>query len=713
MIAFNNDWEFVPEWTEAFMRGEGAAQPVRLPHTVKEVPLHAVDEKAYQMISGYRKRFILPEGKRFFLQLDGAAHIATVYVNGREIGTHPTGYTACRMEITEAVHTGENLVAVRLDSTENPATPPFGFVIDYLTYGGLYRPAWLDAKGDNYISDVFVYTPDLHTAAVQVTLDQKTPGAAQDIDVRILDAAGKEMARGQGIAGEELRLDVPDAQAWDLTHPNLYTCRVSLRDEDVKDAAFGFRTAEFRADAFYLNGEKTYLRGLNRHQCYPYIGYAAPDSLQAEDARILKEELGCTVVRTSHYPQSQAFIDACDRLGLLVFTEIPGWQHIGDENWKLQAIENTREMVLQYRNHPSIVLWGVRINESQDDDAFYVRTNAAAHALDPSRQTSGVRYLKKSSLLEDVYAFNDFSHTGKNSGALPKKRVTTDMSKGFLISENNGHMFPTKSFDGWEKRQSQALRHARVHNDAMEDGEHAGCISWCMFDYATHKDFGSGDRICYHGVLDAFRNPKLAAAFYASQQDETPVLEVTSSMDIGDYPASVIGDVWLLTNADRVDLYKDGCLAVSYSETPFNNLPHGPMPMKAETFFSDWGDRASEWRFEAVKDGKVVKTVTKSSNCELHLEATPSSLTLKEGDTYDMAAVRIRVADKWGNTAPFVQLPLLFEVTGAAALVGPEAAAAEGGMAGTYVRTVGETGKAVLNIRCPGLDTVSIAFDVI
>ena len=712
MIPFSNGWEFAPQWTEAFARGEGPAEAVRLPHTVKELPLHQVDEKSYQMISGYRKRFTLPEGKRFFLQLDGAAHIATVYVNGKELGTHPTGYTAFRVEFTDAAVPGENLVAVKLDSTENPAVPPFGFVIDYLTYGGLYRPAWLEAKGENMISDVFVQTPDLHTAQVAVTLDQK---AAKDdtVIVRILDKDGKALAETAGSAARELRLDVPDAQPWDLEHPNLYTCEVSLRDEDVKRVPFGFRTVEFKADGCYLNGKRTYLRGLNRHQSYPYVGYAASDSLQVEDARMLKEELGCTAVRTSHYPQSQAFIDACDRLGLLVFTEFPGWQHIGDESWKLQAIQNVKEMVLQYRNHPSIVLWGVRINESLDDDEFYLRTNATAHALDPSRPTSGVRYLQKSSLLEDVYAFNDFSHTGDNPGALPKAEVTPDMSKAFLISENNGHMFPTKSFDNWARRQEHALRHARVHNDALADGQHAGCFSWCMFDYPTHKDFGSGDRICYHGVMDAFRNPKLAAAFYASQQDETPVLEIGSSMDIGDYPASVIGDVWLFTNADSVKLYKNDQFVAEFSDTPFKNLPHGPMPMQAETFLSGWGDRVTEWRFDAIRNGQVVKSVIRAANSELKLEVIPSSTTLTEGDTYDMAAVRIRIVDKWGHTAPFVQLPLLFEVTGAAELVGPAVITAEGGMGGTYIRTAGEAGKAVLTIRCPGLKTLQIAFDVI
>ncbi len=130
----------------------------------------------------------------------------------------------------------------------------------------------------------------------------------------------------------------------------------------------------FRADSFYLNGKKNFLRGLNRHQSYPYIGYAAPESLQRQDARILKNDLHCNAVRTSHYPQSQYFLDECDRLGLLVFTELPGWQHIGDAAWKDRACAMLREMLLQNRNHPSIILWGVRINESVDDDEFYTRT---------------------------------------------------------------------------------------------------------------------------------------------------------------------------------------------------------------------------------------------------------------------------------------------------------------------------------------------------
>ena len=777
MISLCRGWQFTEQWSEDFLRGAPAGTPVELPHTVREIDQHYAGPEDYEMVCGYRRSLEIPEalrGKRLFLQFDGAAHIATVFVNGKETVTHRCGYTAFRVEITELVDCGgENTVAVRLDCTENGSVPPFGFVIDYLTYGGLYREVWLDVRPKRYIEDVFVTTPALDRARVALTISDAVPVKAR---VRILDGEGACVAEQTGMADFELR--APGVRPWTLDDPALYTCEATLFDDmggvsDVRRVRFGFRTAQFKADGFYLNGKRTFLRGLNRHQCYPTIGYAAPAHLQREDARILKEELQCTAVRTSHYPQSQHFIDACDELGLPVFTEIPGWQHIGDGSWKDQACENVREMILQYRNHPSIVLWGVRINESLDDDEFYTRTNAIAHELDPSRATSGVRYLEKSSLLEDVYAFNDFSHNGLTPGCKKKSAVTTDMSKGFLISEHNGHMFPTKSFDNWEKRQEHALRHARVQDAAAADGEHAGCFGWCMFDYPTHKDFGSGDRVCYHGVLDAFRNPKLAAALYASQGDAFPVLELGSTMDIGDYPAGQIGHPWVFTNADEVELYKNDAYVTTFRAKGWKGLPHGPveaddfigallesqegfspdkaalvrecllaagkygtanLPLRYKAKFAlclakyhmtmadgtalygkyvgNWGGEATRWRFDAKKDGKTVLSRVYCPGRALHLEARPSQTTLHEGDTYDMAAVRIRVLDENGHAAPYAQLPVALRAEGALELVGPALVTAEGGMTGCYLRTKGEAGEALLHVDAGQAGRITLRFTV-
>ena len=155
-------------------------------------------------------------------------------------------------------------------------------------------------------------------------------------------------------------------------------------------------------------------------------------------------------------------------------------------------------------------------------------------------------------------------HNGKNQGCEPRNAVTENAEKAYLISEFNGHMFPTKSWDSEAHRREHAIRHARVLNAAAAGENISGCFGWCMFDYNTHKEFGSGDRICYHGVLDMFRNPKLAAAVYASQQDAKPVLEISSTMNIGEQPGGYIGGVVVLTNGDSVRLYKNNELIRQY-----------------------------------------------------------------------------------------------------------------------------------------------------
>ena len=777
LLSLCNNWEFTEVWNEAFAQSQGHAQAIRLPHTVCELPLHYIDHKTYQMLCGYRRTLSIPTeyaGKRLFLQFDGAAHIATIYVNGKECGHHRCGYTAFRCEITDLVTPGEDaIICVKLDTTENSAVPPFGYVIDYLTYGGLYREVWLDVREQSYIEDVYVTTPRPDVIHVEVM----THGS-DHLRLSVLEEDGELLLSKETSAPTDLHL--PDARLWSCNDPYRYVLKCELLDGygnvmDTQEVKFGIRTIDFRKDGFYLNGEKTFLRGLNRHQCYPYIGYAAPESLQREDARILKEELSCVAVRTSHYPQSQYFIDECDKLGLLVFTEIPGWQHIGDEAWQEQVCENVKEMVLQYRNHPSIILWGVRINESQDCDELYKRTNEIAHNLDPSRPTSGVRYLEKSHLLEDVYAFNDFSHTGKNGGVRPKEKVAPTADAAILISEHNGHMFPTKSYDPWQKRQEHALRHARVLNDAMVSGKHAGCFGWCMFDYPTHKDFGSGDRVCYHGVMDSFRNPKLAAAVYASQQDQKPVLAISSPMDIGDYPGGQLPDVYAFTNAVEVRLYKNGhfvghlscddnwsglgigspqrvedtvgCLLETQEDfapkkaallrkclvaigkkglaglSPADYLRMAYTMVRYKLTYDDavklygkyignWGGEATVWRFDALECGKVVASVTCCPSSKLHLEVTASSVTLEEKQSYDMAAIRIRVLDEYGNIAPYAQIPIKLSIEGVAELVGPDVVTAEGGMAGTYIRTSGQRGTAKLTVSTDQTEPATVEFIV-
>lgn len=774
MNKINNDWEYIDQWSDAFIIDGSADKIVRLPHTVQELPLHYANSESYQKVVGYRKKLTFDSSlkdRRYFIRFDGSAHETTVYFNGKELYVHSCGYTAFIVELTDNIlFDQENVLTVKVDSREGLNTPPFGFVIDYLTYGGIYRDVWLYDKPAYFIKDVFVTTNTLDTVSVSIQTDGLVP--IDSYQVKILDSMGEIIAQqAVSINKHQVQIPVKNIHAWTAESPTLYRCIVELGD-DTFATNFGFRTIRFDQYNLYINDQKVFLRGLNRHQCYPYIGYAAVDSLQEEDVRILKEELHVNAVRTSHYPQSQSFINACDRYGLYVFTEIPGWQHIGDQTWKQQAIRNTEDMVLQYRNHPSIILWGVRINESLDDDELYAKTNAVARALDPSRPTAGVRYLTKSHLLEDIYTFNDFSHHGDNKGVLSKSEVMVDTHHPLIISEANGHMFPTKSFDTQARRQEHALRHARVFSDAMADHQHTGVFQWCMFDYATHKDFGSGDRICYHGVMDSFRNPKLAASVYASQQDEEPILAISTSMDIGDYNAGNLPDFYAFTNADEVRLYKNDQFVSTFSHSAYSGLKHGPiriddtigklletnehfskekaadirkcllaskkygsnLPLRYRLLYakmmfqyklsysdgvtlfgkyvSGWGSDSITWRFDAIKNGKVVKSIIKRPSTKLHLSYQVSRTSLVEGSCYDMSAIRIQVKDEYHNLASYAQLPLNLITTGPIEIVGPNTVVTEGGMTGTYIKTTGEEGDAVLTISTPDCSAITIHFTI-
>ena len=835
-IHFNYNWEFTKAFDTAFLSGERAAdETVCLPHSCVEMPYHYFDESIYQMVCGYRKTIPIPkewDGKCVLLQIGAAAHYAEVYCNGEKVVAHACGYTAFSADLTEALRYGEaNQIVISVDSRETLDVPPFGHVIDYMTYGGLYREVWLEVLEPVHISDAFVIPmlPKDESLAgktqtqahlrteLEISMDRewmqnltepvmirqtmrelprKERGlrdhtdesdnrdfVAQEVTLGCISLS-KCMTRRREDLDREFRVYVTDWEVnavhlWDVEDPACYLVRTELLCGDMVidsvETETGFRRTHFAADGFYLNDRKLRIVGLNRHQSYPYVGYAMPRSMQEMDADILKNELGLNAVRTSHYPQSQHFIRRCNRIGLLVFTEIPGWQHIGGALWKDQAVRNVQEMIRQYRNHPSIILWGVRINESVDDEDFYLRTNAIAKLLDGTRATGGVRAHKKSQLLEDVYTYNDFVYDGTNHGCEKKSRVTPDRKKAYLISEYNGHMFPTKMFDSEEHRTEHALRHANVLDAIAGEEDIAGGFGWCMADYNTHQDFGSGDRICYHGVLDMFRNPKPAAYVYRANGAKEPVLFVSSAMDIGEHPTGNPGRVWIFTNADAVRMYKNDRLIKTYrpQESVYRKLKHPPIEiddfigdamlekekfstqqerqvrellnyaarfgfsdlpaqmmakggllmtrygMRFEdayrlysTYIGDWGGTATSYRFEAIKNGQVVKTVIREPVKEIHPEIANDHTVLCEEETYDVAAIRIKMCDQNGTVLPFYQGAVQIETEGPLRVIGPETVILRGGCGGTYVKSIGVSGKGAVRLKTETGEVCEIAFSV-
>ncbi len=701
---FNEDWLF-----------EGRDR-VRLPHNAVELPFSYFDEKAYQRPFTYDKAITLDpawEGREVSLRFDGAMANAKVRLNGVEIASHADGYTPFVARLTQYLRPGVNHVNVLIDGTENPGIPPFGGVIDYLTYAGIYREAWLEVSAPIFIAQVKIETPDVLTkpqVSARVWLDnpQGLP-LSGTLTAQLKDTAGAVVASTTVKADADLTLtlDAPGATLWSIESPALYTLDLTLstpQGEDTHATRFGFREVSFTAKGFHLNGKPLKLRGLNRHQSFPYIGYALGKAAQDRDAEILKHELRVNMVRTSHYPQSTHFLNRCDELGLLVFEEIPGWQHIGDAAWQAASVENVRHMITRDWNHPSIVIWGVRINESQDNHDFYTATNAMAKSLDTTRPTGGVRYITGSELLEDVYTMNDFILGNEEQGGnrprtplRPQQEVTGRLDVvPYMITEYGGHMYPTKSHDQEQRQAEHVIRHLDVLNAVYGDPQIAGAIGWCAFDYNTHKDFGAGDRICHHGVMDMFREPKFAAYAYASQSlpDEGVILQPVTFWARGERNIGGVLPLLILTNCDEVELRYGSHppKRVGPDRERFPHLLYPPVILDKRHFTKDelglWGMSWEHAEITGFINGKPVKHLTFASDpVATTLQVQPDATHI---GPHDAVRVMVRALDQAGHKLPFFPEPVSITVTGAGRRVGPGFVPLRAGSTGFWVQATGK-----------------------
>lgn len=720
---FNDNWLF-----------EGTG-PVRLPHTAVELPYSYFDETSYQRAFTYEKTFVADPawtGQEVWLRFDGAMADARVFLDGVEIAAHRDGYTPFTARLT-GVGPGQHVIRVVIDGSENPEIPPFGNVIDYLTYAGLYREVWLETAPALHIANVKIETPDVlaQTKRVQARVYLDNPQGMPltgTLRAEIADGAGAVLAQTEvPLSGAEAALSfdgLAGITLWSPETPALYMLRLTLTSPsgtDSRSTRFGFREISFTGAGFHLNGAPIKLRGLNRHQSFPHAGYALGRAAQIKDADILKHELRVNMVRTSHYPQSSHFLDRCDELGLLVFEEIPGWQHIGGLQWQDEAVMNVARMITRDWNHPSIVIWGVRINESGDSHDFYTRTNALARELDATRPTGGVRYITDSELLEDVYTMNDFILGHEEMGGnrprtplRPQQEVTgLPHPVPYMITEFGGHMYPTKSTDQEQRQAEHVTRHLQVLNAMYGDPQIAGAIGWCAFDYNTHKDFGSGDRICHHGVMDMYREPKFAAYAYASQGDPEGgiVMQPVTFWARGERNIGGVLPLIILTNCDELEL--------TYGEYPpkrvkpdretYPHLPHPPVVLDHRSFTAEelgvWGMKWERASVTGYLNGKVVATRHYVDN------ALPTTLQVVPDATQigpqDAVRIMVRVLDQAGNKLPFLPEPVSVRVSGPAHRFGPAVLPLRAGSTGIWLQATG-AGEIAVTISHDRLDPVTV-----
>lgn len=376
MKTINDNWEFRKSIDESW-------ESVNLPHTFN---IDAYQQRNYYQGKGfYRRTLVLPEivaERRYYMKIDAASKAANIRVNGKEVGSHVGGYTACIVDITEYIRQ-ENLIEITVDNGRKDITP---ISADFTFWGGIYRDVWLISTPKQHFNmsnmgsdGIFISTPVVNEkrgvlkVKCEVTNDSHE-SSILEVRSAIYSPQGKllqtikqkqKLKSGETYIFENTSGAIESPDLWSPETPSLYLVKTTLVDPksgkllDEKNHKVGFRWFTFDGSkGFFLNGKSYKLRGLNRHQDQAPAGVALDDEAHRRDIFLMKE-LGCNFIRISHFPQDDAILEMCDELGLLAWEEIPIINIVPntpgyDDNCEY----NLREMIRQHYNHSSVITWG-------------------------------------------------------------------------------------------------------------------------------------------------------------------------------------------------------------------------------------------------------------------------------------------------------------------------------------------------------------------
>jgi hypothetical protein len=552
VVNINRDWKFTLGDTPgaaAIGFDDSKWIPVNLPHGF-DLPYFG-SKNFYVGYGWYRKHLeIRPEwiSKKIFVEFDGAFQDAEVSVNGQKVGEHKGGFTGFSMEITPLLHSGDNLLTVRLNNNWNAQIEPRAG--DHTFMGGIYRDVRLVVTDPLHVTwyGTSIVTPDV--SAMSATVDIQTEVLNQDDTLRnctlttdVLDPSGKTVARlssiekiGPGIDAiiDQKSPPLQNPRLWHPSHPDLYTAVSTLftndKPVDKYTTTFGIRSLKWTPDkGFFLNGEHYYFHGANVHQDHAGWGDAVTDYGSWRDVKMVKEA-GLDFIRGSHYPHNPAFADACDKLGVLFWSENcfwgcgnehveGGWLHgvdaypIDPEDqgpFEQNALDTLRDEIRIFRNHPSIIVWSM-CNEvffSQNQDkvkGLLKKLVEETHKLDQTRPAA-IGGCQRGGLdkLGDVAGYNgDGARLFFNPG-IPN-----------IVSEYGNHISDrgdprTDTYDGLFHTGELTLQ-------TPEYPWRSGQCLWCGFDYSTIKGhFG------HMGFIDYFRIPKRAWYWYRNHFRQIP-----------------------------------------------------------------------------------------------------------------------------------------------------------------------------------------------
>ncbi len=752
-VAINDNWlhrkgfdaqclERSFDWSDSFI--------VQLPHCIDCGETEYYNEKAMRALSTYSRILTVPEtynGKKLLLCVEGVLSYAEVYVNGIFVTSHK-GEAPFVADITAPVkYDYENRIVIKVDSRIRPEVVSAGTRGPLLPYGGICRGITFMICDGRDIRDVCVRSAqngEAYTVTADVEMFDFYPDTEMEGEIR--NAEGKTVGtftpRMVQAASVRIKGEVTGVDAWEPDAPALYTAVVRLKSGakvlDEKRVEFGFVSAVFRREGFYLNGKLTRLFGLVRADNYPGIGRSATSETERRDARLLKQ-YGCNAVRTMGQP-SRDFVDECNRIGLMVIEDVYGDGGIGNADWKDAFIDGVTDMVRRDRNCPAVIGWGVRANNAADCDGLFFKAHRAAKDADPTRATVGACNSFACRTYEDVFAYNE------TASAKRGRRKTGKLFVPYIIGEHGGASCGAANFDGENVRLSQALGHLDAVND-VAGGAALGAFGMSFCDFATGRGRGNGDNRNRYGVFDAYRNPKAAAYAYRSQFGKEPVMALSSNLSDDDFTDKL----YIFTNADSVVMYRDGARVGEFlpDRKHWQHLPHPPVVI--DDFCGDlpaadvgegwrlklfksvlreaerngalrlgfWGDKRAlllrklakidedalhalidkyrrmppdgvAYRFEAIYDGEVKAVRTLSPEVRRVLRVTHScdGNVLRCGNSFERIAFSLLLEDGSGNVLDYGFLPVTVTTSGSLSAEGSGHLCVAGGRGGFFVRSI-------------------------
>ncbi len=733
-LDFNKDWKFTKVNAKTLSDSEliqsnyndANWEKVSLPHTANIEPL--VVNNQWQGICWYRKAFKVDasvKDKKVFLEFEGAMNIAKVWINGVEVANQQGGYLPILIDASKFVKFGEtNTIAVKLDNTDNPVTGPNPLkILDFNTYGGLYRNVWMTYKEKVYISHpllankiagggIFVSFPKVtkesSDVAIKTHLLNET-NENQKVDLvqtvffkgkKIEEITSQRSIPSKGEVELKATVTVRNPNLWSPESPNLYQLETKVlvngQLKDKETTTFGIRSLEFRGTDLYVNGVKTFLRGVNRHQEYPFIGYALSDNAQYRDAKKIKDA-GFNCIRLSHYPQSPAFLKACDELGLFVVDAILGWQYYAEnEAFKNFCYESATNLIRRDRNHPSVVSWEVSLNETKMPIPFMEELNRRVHEEYPGSQAFSCGWMpevydiffqaRQHRILHPnenkgikpyfVSEYGDWEYYSSNAGLNQDK-----MPKGMRLEKSSRHYRK----EGEAALLQQAYNLQESHNDNLNTTAF-GDGYWVMYDYNR----GYHDDIETSGIMDIFRLPKFGFNFYESQKSpsEAVVLKIASYWN-----AKSDLNVKVFSNCDEVELFLNGkSIGKQKPDNDKNttNLSHPPFTFKVNQF------EAGELKAVGFINGKqvestMVRTPEAASKFKIWIDESGKKA---QAEVNDVVFVYIAAVDKNGTIVPDFNEKIDFSIQGDAKLMNVGGVIAEAGIA-TAVVQIGDKNRKI------------------